>query len=102
MYFNFGFSSITRLSIGNESTKTFTFTIDKSVPVVTTYKNDEVYTGKGDYHNEEVSATIAVEDANPDLKGEITEKGIPVVDKEGEQVCEIERNEIIFSKELTD
>ncbi len=51
---------------GNESTKTFTFTIDKSVPVVTTYKNDEVYTGKGDYHNEEVSATIAVEDANPD------------------------------------
>lgn len=43
-----------------------------------------------------------IEDANPDLKGEITEKGIPVVDKEGEQVCEIERNEIIFSKELTD
>ena len=43
-----------------------------------------------------------IEDVNPDLKGEITEKGIPVVDKEGEQVCEIERNEIIFSKELTD
>lgn len=43
-----------------------------------------------------------IEDVNPDLKGEITEKGIPVVDKEGDQVCEIERNEIIFSKELTD
>lgn len=43
-----------------------------------------------------------IEDTNPDLKGEITEKGIPVVDKEGEQVCEIERNEIIFSKELTE
>ncbi len=43
-----------------------------------------------------------IEDVNPDLKGDITEKGIPVIDKEGEQVCEIERNEIIFSKELTD
>ena len=31
----------------------------------------------------------------------ITKKGIPVVDNEGTQQAEIERNEIIFSKELT-
>lgn len=33
---------------------------------------------------------------------ELTKKGIPVVDKEGNQQAEIERNEIIFRKEVTD
>ena len=32
---------------------------------------------------------------------ELTKKGIPVVDKEGEQQAEIERDEIIFRKEVT-
>ena len=31
----------------------------------------------------------------------ITRKGIPVVDKDGEQQAEIERNEIIFSLDVT-
>ncbi len=35
-------------------------------------------------------------------EGEVTHKGIPVVDNDGEQQAEIERNEIIFSKEITD
>lgn len=35
-------------------------------------------------------------------EGEITHKGIPVVDNEGTQTAEIERNEIIFNKETTD
>lgn len=35
-------------------------------------------------------------------EGAVTHKGIPVVDKDGEQQAEIERNEIIFSKEITD
>ena len=33
---------------------------------------------------------------------DFTAKGIPVVDKEGEQQAEIERNEIIFRKEVTE
>ena len=33
---------------------------------------------------------------------DFTSKGIPVVDNEGEQQAEIERNEIIFSKDVTD
>lgn len=48
-----------------------------------------------------------LEDENPELKGQITEKGIPVVvvDSEGdvvEQAAEIEKNEIIFAKPVTD
>ena len=35
-------------------------------------------------------------------EGEVTHKGIPVVDNDGEQQAEIERNEIIFSKNITD
>ena len=35
-------------------------------------------------------------------EGEVTHKGIPVVDDKGEQQAEIERNEIIFNKDLTD
>lgn len=35
-------------------------------------------------------------------EGEVTHKGIPVVTNEGEQVAEIEREEIIFTKEVTD
>ena len=35
-------------------------------------------------------------------EGEVTHKGIPVVDNEGEQQAEIERNEIIFTKDTTD
>lgn len=46
-----------------------------------------------------------MEDENPDLKGQITKKGIPVVSEEegGEitQQAEIEREEIIFNKETT-
>ena len=34
--------------------------------------------------------------------GEVTSKGIPVVDNEGNQQAEIELNEIIFTKEVTD
>jgi hypothetical protein len=33
---------------------------------------------------------------------DITNKGIPVVDNKGEQQAEIERNEVIFSKKITD
>ena len=33
---------------------------------------------------------------------DLTKKGIPVVDKDGKQQAEIERNEIIFRKEVTD
>jgi hypothetical protein len=33
---------------------------------------------------------------------DFTAKGIPVVDNEGEQQAEIERDEIIFRKEVTD
>ena len=33
---------------------------------------------------------------------DFTAKGIPVVDKEGEQQAEIERDEIIFRKQVTD
>jgi hypothetical protein len=33
---------------------------------------------------------------------DFTAKGIPVVDNQGEQQAEIERNEIIFIKEVTD
>jgi len=33
---------------------------------------------------------------------DFTHKGIPVIDNEGEQQAEIERNEIIFSKKVTD
>lgn len=44
-----------------------------------------------------------LEEVNPELKGEITHKGIPVVSSEsGEQQAEIELNEIILNKELTD
>lgn len=44
-----------------------------------------------------------ITDNNPDLKGQITEKGIPVVSLEnGEQCAEIETNEILLNKELTD
>lgn len=44
-----------------------------------------------------------LEEVNPDLKGEITHKGIPVISIEtGEQTAEIENNEIILNKELTD
>jgi hypothetical protein len=46
-----------------------------------------------------------MEDENPDLKGQITKKGIPVISEEegGEitQQAEIEREEIIFNKETT-
>ena len=35
-------------------------------------------------------------------EGEITHKGIPVVDNEGTQTAEIERDEIIFCKRVTD
>lgn len=35
-------------------------------------------------------------------EGEVTHKGIPVVDNNGEQVAEIEREEIIFCKRVTD
>lgn len=35
-------------------------------------------------------------------QGEITHKGIPVVDNNGEQQAEIEKNEVIFTKDLTD
>lgn len=46
-----------------------------------------------------------MEDVNPDLKGQITKKGIPVVSEgeggEIEQQAEIEREEIIFNKEVT-
>lgn len=35
-------------------------------------------------------------------EGEVTHKGIPVVDNNGEQQAEIERNEIIYSKSATD
>ena len=35
-------------------------------------------------------------------KGEITHKGIPVVDNNGEQQAEIEKEEIIFTKDLTE
>lgn len=35
-------------------------------------------------------------------EGEVTHKGIPVVDDEGKQQAEIERNEIIFNKEVTE
>ena len=44
-----------------------------------------------------------IEDSS--LDGKVTKKGIPVVCKDGssiEQVAEIERNEIIFTKEVTD
>ena len=47
-----------------------------------------------------------LEDVNPDVGEEVTTKGIPVVvtDSEGnvEQVAEIEKEEIILRKELTD
>lgn len=33
---------------------------------------------------------------------DITSKGIPVIDNKGEQQAEIERNEVIFSKKITD
>ena len=41
---------------------------------------------------------------NMDLakEGEITHKGIPVIDNDGEQVAEIEKEEIIFCKRVTD
>lgn len=40
---------------------------------------------------------------NMDGAGEdFTAKGIPVVDNQGEQQAEIEKNEVIFTKELTD
>lgn len=42
-----------------------------------------------------------ITDNNPDLKGEITEKGIPVVDSNGNQCAEVERGEITFSKATT-
>ena len=35
-------------------------------------------------------------------EGEVTHKGIPVIDNQGEQQAEIERNEIIFTKDTTD
>lgn len=35
-------------------------------------------------------------------EGEVTHKGIPVVDNDGNQQAEIERNEIIFNKEVTE
>ena len=35
-------------------------------------------------------------------EGEITHKGIPVIDNNGEQQAEIEKEEIIFSKKVTD
>ena len=41
---------------------------------------------------------------NMDLakEGEVTHKGIPVIDNDGEQVAEIEKEEIIFCKRVTD
>ena len=46
-----------------------------------------------------------MEDVNPDLKGQITKKGIPVVSEgdggEIEQQAEIERNELILAKDVT-
>jgi len=33
---------------------------------------------------------------------DFTAKGIPVIDNQGEQQAEIEKNEVIFTKELTD
>jgi len=41
-----------------------------------------------------------LQDSNPDLE-EATRKGIPVLDKDGNQVAEIERDEIVFRLELT-
>lgn len=35
-------------------------------------------------------------------KGEITHKGVPVIDNDGNQQAEIEREEIIFNKEVTE
>jgi hypothetical protein len=35
-------------------------------------------------------------------EGEVTHKGVPVVDNDGNQQAEIERNEIIFNKDTTD
>lgn len=42
-----------------------------------------------------------LQNINPDLE-ETTRKGIPVLDEKGEQVAEIERNELVLSKSLTD
>ena len=47
-----------------------------------------------------------LEEVNPNLKGDITSKGIPVVslDEGGnviQQFAEIERQEIVFTKEVT-
>lgn len=41
-----------------------------------------------------------LQDSNPDLE-EITRKGIPVLDEQGNQVAEIEREEIVLRLELT-
>lgn len=43
-----------------------------------------------------------LEEVNPDLEGTITKKGIPVITESGEQVAEIEKNEIIFQKSSTE
>lgn len=42
-----------------------------------------------------------IEDVREDLDGDITHKGIPVIDNEGNQTAEIERNEIILSLDVT-
>lgn len=42
-----------------------------------------------------------LQDANPDLE-DTTRKGIPVLDESGEQVAEIEREELVLNKSLTE
>lgn len=42
-----------------------------------------------------------LEKEREDLKGEITHKGIPVIDNDGNQQAEIERDEVILSLDLT-
>ena len=42
-----------------------------------------------------------LEEVNPELKGAITEKGIPVITENGEQRAEIERDEMVFKTLVT-
>lgn len=46
-----------------------------------------------------------LEDVNPELEGQITEKGIPVIINDGDEIkqcAEIEQNEIVFQKSVTE
>ena len=46
-----------------------------------------------------------LDEVNPDLKGEVTTKGIPIISEEGGQIvqhAEIESGEIIFQKSITE